>query len=213
MQLRRNYKWIVNYHIPLLSWFNTYSSQSLTLSSCDMGIVLICMGVRWKSLNTNTRSKFLRPNCTRSKWAISISLSVITRKGGSDRWTRQSVVGCKRTLDRNGTPLKPSSRKGMSTSIRFSLWSFAKLGSQTSFIIYAWYLLLQRSFLQKSWTPCSGLLVVDVLPVRIPIHLHLHTYVVVFCFRSHRIVYLKPRDRIEYPVKSECQISVCALIR
>lgn len=80
------------------------------------------IGVRWKSLKTKTISKFFNPNCTRSKWAISISLKVMIKKGGSDKWTRQSVVGCNKTFDRNGTPVKPSSRNGTSTSIRPSLY-------------------------------------------------------------------------------------------
>ncbi|KAG9378505.1 Nucleosome binding factor SPN SPT16 subunit [Pyrenophora tritici-repentis] len=57
-------------------------------------------------------SKFLRPNCTRSRWTISISDRVRQVKGGSVSWTKQSVVGWTRTDDRDGTPLKPSSRIG-----------------------------------------------------------------------------------------------------
>lgn len=63
-----------------------------------------------KSLRTKTRSKFLRPYWIRSRWATSTSARVTTRKGGSIRWTRQSVVGCISTLVLNGTPMNPSSR-------------------------------------------------------------------------------------------------------
>jgi hypothetical protein len=37
-----------------------------------------------------------------------------TGERGSVSWTRQSVVGCTRTEERDGTPLKPSSRYGIS---------------------------------------------------------------------------------------------------
>lgn len=45
-----------------------------------------------------------------------MSARVTTKNGGSDRWTRHSVVGCSLTLVRNGTPSNESSRKGMSGS-------------------------------------------------------------------------------------------------
>ena len=91
----------------------TESSQSLTPSSDSTGMVLMWTGGRWKSLKTKTMSKFLRPNwsgvlsvlrygvclsmldltCTRSRCAISMSSNVITMKGGSVNWTKQSVDG------------------------------------------------------------------------------------------------------------------------
>ena len=86
-----------------------YSSHSLTLSSWPIGIVLTWIGVRVKSWKTKTISKFLSPYCTRSRWATSMSASVSTRKGGSVRYTSVSVVGCRRTFDRKGTPEKASS--------------------------------------------------------------------------------------------------------
>ncbi len=76
-----------------------------------------------KSLKTKTRSNCLRPNCTRSKDAISISASVTTKNGGSDRWTRQSVVGWRRTFVRKGTPSNDSSRNGISVSSGSPVWS------------------------------------------------------------------------------------------
>ena len=69
-----------------------------------------------KSLNMKTRSNCLSPYCTRSNDAISISARVTTRKGGSVRCTKHSVVGCKRLLVRKGTPSKDNSRKGISSS-------------------------------------------------------------------------------------------------
>lgn len=94
----------------------TYSSQFLTSSICELGIELMWRGVFVKSLKMRTRSNCLSPYWTRSREAISISDNVTTRNGGSVRWTKHSVVGCKRALMRNGTPSNDSSRKGMSTS-------------------------------------------------------------------------------------------------
>ena len=80
-----------------------------------MGIELMWTGARWKSLNIMTKSKFLRPNCTRSRCAISISAKVTTKNGVSVKLTRQSVDGNSKTFDRKGTPLKPKFRNGIST--------------------------------------------------------------------------------------------------
>lgn len=77
---------------------------------------LMCSGAFVKSLKTKTRSNCFRPNCTRSKDATSISPRVTTKNGGSDKWTRHSVVGCRRTLVRKGTPSNDSSRNGISGS-------------------------------------------------------------------------------------------------
>lgn len=103
------------------SW-PTHSSHSLTLSNDGVGIELMCIGGFVKSEKMKTRSKFFKPNWTRSRCAISTSARVMTRNGGSVRCTRQSVVGCKSTFVRKGTPLKPSSRNGTSTSTRPSDW-------------------------------------------------------------------------------------------
>ena len=101
---------------PSVKGTSTESSHSLTFSSWLDGIVLMCTGARVKSVKTITMSKFLRPYCTRSRWATSISDRVRTRNGGSVRNTSVSVVGWRSTFARCGTPMKPSSRKGMSTS-------------------------------------------------------------------------------------------------
>lgn len=100
----------------------THFNHSLTLSSCGLGIELMWRGGREKSRKIKTMSKCLRENCTRSSEATSISARVTTVNGGSDRCTRQSVVGCIFTLARAGTPSKARSRKGMSTSRRLSLY-------------------------------------------------------------------------------------------
>lgn len=69
-----------------------------------------------KSEKMRTISNCFKPNWTRSNEAISISLRVTTRKGGSERCTKHSVVGCNLTFVRNGTPSKANSRKGISAS-------------------------------------------------------------------------------------------------
>lgn len=69
-----------------------------------------------KSLNMRHRSNCFKLYCTRSREAISMSDRVTTRNGVSVRWTKHSVVGCKRTPWRNGTPSKESSLNGMSSS-------------------------------------------------------------------------------------------------
>lgn len=94
----------------------TYSSQFLTSSSWTVGIELICNGGRVKSEKMRTISNCFKPNWTRSNDAISISLRVTTRKGGSERCTKHSVVGCNLTFVRKGTPSKANSRKGISAS-------------------------------------------------------------------------------------------------
>ena len=109
----------------------TYSNQFFTSSSCDEGMEFICNGDRVKSVKTRTISNCFRPHCTRSREAISISLRVTTRNGGSERCTRHSVVGCSLTFVRKGTPSNASSRKGMSASKGSPVYSYqsAKKGT------------------------------------------------------------------------------------
>lgn len=121
---------------------NTYSSHSLTLSSWLVGIVLMWTGARLKSLNTKTRSKFFKPNWTRSRCAISISLRVMTKNGGSVKCTKHSVVGCSNTLDLKGTPWKPNSRKGISISNRPSLCKFPRMSLESGYGVFAMPLIL-----------------------------------------------------------------------
>lgn len=76
----------------------------------------MCNGALVKSLKINTRSNCFNPYWTRSSEAISISDRVTTKKGGSVRWTKHSVVGCNRALVRNGTPSNDNSLNGTSNS-------------------------------------------------------------------------------------------------
>lgn len=107
-QLRKIAMWILK--------GTTHSSHSFTLSRCATGIELIWTGGFLRSWSTKTISKFFNPNCTRSRCTISTSDKVITVNGNSEIWIRQLVVGSRATIDLWGTPLKPSSRKGTSTS-------------------------------------------------------------------------------------------------
>lgn len=95
---------------------HTHSNQFFTSSSCELGMEFMWSGAFVKSLKMSTMSNCFSPNWTRSSDAISMSERVTTRKGGSDKCTRHSVVGCKRTFVRNGTPSNDSSRNGISGS-------------------------------------------------------------------------------------------------
>mmetsp|Transcript_26062 Transcript_26062/g.44839 ORF Transcript_26062/g.44839 Transcript_26062/m.44839 type:complete len:214 (+) Transcript_26062:39-680(+) len=71
----------------------------------------------------------------RSKWAISTSSMVSTKKGVSMRSTRQYRVGMRNTDVLNGTPWNPMSRNGVSNSTPFPEASSTKRLNSSLFLL------------------------------------------------------------------------------